>query len=83
MVYEDKKWTLTFDLKDDSVWCSCRHFESIGILCCHALKIYEVNEVRKLPEKYILKIWTKDARNGVIHDIRENEIQVDPKLQSA
>ena len=38
MVNEDKKWTLTFDPKDYSVWCNCRHFESIGILCCYALK---------------------------------------------
>ncbi|XP_054781850.1 protein FAR-RED IMPAIRED RESPONSE 1-like [Prosopis cineraria] len=33
-----------------------------------------------MPDQYILKHWTKEARFGVVHDVRGNEIQVDPRL---
>jgi hypothetical protein len=60
-----------------------RKFETFGILCCHALKVFEANYVKLVPEKYILKRWTKDARSGIIHDIYANEVVENPKLSIA
>ncbi|KAF7833142.1 protein FAR1-RELATED SEQUENCE 5-like [Senna tora] len=57
-----------------------RKFETWGILCCHALKVFEAYDVKKLHDQYILKRWTKEARTGIIYDAKGNESEDDPKL---
>ncbi|GLT69779.1 hypothetical protein SLA2020_419050 [Shorea laevis] len=47
------------------------------ILCGHALKILDVMNIKVLPEKYILKRWTKDARNEIVQDLNGHEIIID------
>ncbi|OIT30584.1 protein far1-related sequence 5, partial [Nicotiana attenuata] len=45
----------------DTISCSCKKFESIGILCRHIIKILDV--VRgdtRIPSEYILKRWMKN-----------------------
>ena len=66
---------VSFDPCTKSITCSCRKFETIGILCCHALKVYDVNDVKLLPDQYFLNRWTKKARSGVIHDVKGKEIK--------
>ena len=63
------------------VSCSCRKFERIGILCSHALKILDVMDIKVLPEKYILKRWTKDAKNETVQDFNGRDIKADTKLK--
>ena len=41
-------------------------FETLGLLCRHALRILIVKNVKELPVQYILKCWTKDAKKGSI-----------------
>ncbi|ONI29931.1 hypothetical protein PRUPE_1G223100 [Prunus persica] len=43
---------------------SCKMFESMGLLCRHALRVLNVKEVTKIPSQYILKRWTKEAKKG-------------------
>ncbi|KAI9157294.1 hypothetical protein LWI28_020011 [Acer negundo] len=38
--------------------------ESMGMLCRHALKVLDFNNVTSIPSKYILKRWIKEARKG-------------------
>ena len=53
------------------VSCTCHHFEFTGILCQHILQIYIKFNVMEIPPQYILKRWTKDAKNGdVFYDKR-------------
>ncbi|PNT75050.1 hypothetical protein BRADI_1g26980v3 [Brachypodium distachyon] len=52
-----------FDALDGSATCSCRKFESVGIQCCHVLKVLDLKNIKELPEQYILKRWRKDARS--------------------
>ncbi|XP_031108391.1 protein FAR1-RELATED SEQUENCE 5-like [Ipomoea triloba] len=40
-------------------WTSCKLFTETGILCCHCLRILNVHCVSEVPNKYILKRWTK------------------------
>ncbi|XP_074302036.1 protein FAR1-RELATED SEQUENCE 5-like [Silene latifolia] len=47
-----------------SVACSCKKFESMGLLCCHALKVLNLNGVSSMPSCYMLKRWTKDVKKG-------------------
>ncbi|KAM0912865.1 hypothetical protein ACQ4PT_012524 [Festuca glaucescens] len=48
----------------DEFKCICKLFEHMGILCCHILKVMTHIGYPTLPDKYILKRWTKHARIG-------------------
>ncbi|KAK9289088.1 hypothetical protein L1049_017559 [Liquidambar formosana] len=66
---------------EHTVSCSCRKFETEGILCSHALKVLDVMNIKLIPEQYILKRWTKDARDGSVQDLKGRDVQADTKLQ--
>ncbi|XP_051117885.1 protein FAR1-RELATED SEQUENCE 5-like [Andrographis paniculata] len=51
-----------YSSEDESVACSCRMFQSVGILCSHALKVLDYRNIKLVPGHYILKRWTRDAR---------------------
>jgi len=53
-----------YDPSDVLVTCSCKKFETMGILCMHALKVLNYNNILHLPSCYILKRWTKYAKDG-------------------
>ncbi|XP_026413877.1 uncharacterized protein LOC113309638 [Papaver somniferum] len=55
---EDKKRKKCVDF---DVHCSCKLFESKGILCRHAIVVLIRNGIRLIPEKYILRRWRKDV----------------------
>ncbi|XP_028766612.1 protein FAR1-RELATED SEQUENCE 2-like [Neltuma alba] len=82
MIDEEGEWRIEFNPETHEICCSCQKFEATGILCCHALKVYESKDIRVMPEQYILKRWTKEARNGIVHDIKGNKIQADPRLDT-
>ncbi|KAK2388554.1 protein FAR1-RELATED SEQUENCE [Trifolium repens] len=71
---------VTFNFEDQSVDCSCRLFQFIGILCCHALRVLNHLNIIVIPQKYILKRWTKQARSGCVLDSKGQIIKEDPKL---
>lgn len=56
------------DFSDKRVRCSCGKFEECGILCRHILRVYLMVDVRSLPEFYVVKRWTKDAKSGFVLD---------------
>jgi zinc finger SWIM domain-containing protein 3 len=48
--------------KEEKVSFSCKKFEFAGILCSHCLKVLDINNIKHVPEEYILKRWTIDAK---------------------
>ncbi|KAF3652998.1 hypothetical protein FXO38_15850 [Capsicum annuum] len=54
-----------FNSLENLIIYSCHMFESMGWLCCHALKVlfFDLN-FSYIPEKYILKRWSKNAKHG-------------------
>ena len=46
------------------------------------MKVFEANDIKVVPEKYILKRWTREGRSGTIHDFRGREVEEDPRLSS-
>ncbi|XP_042398920.1 protein FAR1-RELATED SEQUENCE 5-like [Zingiber officinale] len=62
-----KPRVLTHDKQKDNIFCSCRKFEFDGIPCRHMLAFFRINQVFHLPDKYILKRWTRDEKVGAIH----------------
>ena len=73
-------WRVSFNRVSNSITCSCRKFDTFGILCSHALKVFELNDVKVIPENYILKRWTREARYGVLQNFRGKEVEGDPNL---
>ncbi|XP_073121032.1 protein FAR1-RELATED SEQUENCE 5-like [Henckelia pumila] len=80
------KHTVIYDSSDDKVSCSCKKFEFAGILCSHALKVLTFKNVVRIPESYVKKRWTKQAKKWVaetyemieesLDDIKEEDEKV-------
>ncbi|KAL3846158.1 hypothetical protein ACJIZ3_003561 [Penstemon smallii] len=62
---QSKFITVRFDSQTTSLECSCRMFETSGILCSHALRILDRGNVDYIPERYIIKRWTRNVANRV------------------
>ncbi|KAJ4771169.1 Protein FAR1-RELATED SEQUENCE 11 [Rhynchospora pubera] len=41
--------------------CSCKEFESSGILCRHALRVLSLKNCFTLPDKYLLMRWRRES----------------------
>ncbi|KAI8552373.1 hypothetical protein RHMOL_Rhmol06G0261700 [Rhododendron molle] len=62
----NREHVVQFNPFELTVLCDCFKFESMGLLCRHALFVLNsIAEVDKIPERYILKRWTKGAKKGV------------------
>lgn len=59
---QQREYTVTYNLSDETVMCSCMKFEYMGVLCSHALKVLDYRNIKILPDRYILKRWTRYAR---------------------
>ncbi|CAI8583438.1 unnamed protein product [Vicia faba] len=74
-----KERTVIGNLVDQKVECDCHKFETYGILCSHALKVLDVMNIKLIPQHYILKRWTRDARLGSNQDLKRQHIELDIK----
>lgn len=54
--------TVTFNSSEDSVVCSCMKFLFEGILCSHAIRVLDYQNIKVVPTQYVLKRWTRTAR---------------------
>ena len=64
-VIEEGGWrvhVVPFNSSNNVVTYSCKNFETLGLLCWHALQILNVKIVIELPIQFISKWWTKDAK---------------------
>ncbi|KAM7488607.1 hypothetical protein LguiB_026091 [Lonicera macranthoides] len=60
---------IIYDKNLDFVLCACKKFDSAGIPCRHVLAyLCKFYDLAKLPDKYILKRWTKSAKSGRMVD---------------
>ncbi|XP_060210284.1 protein FAR1-RELATED SEQUENCE 1-like [Lycium barbarum] len=72
-----KEHAVTVKRSITQVFCSCKLFEFMGILCRHALKILDILNVKDMiPAHYILKRWTKDVTNLVAKDDSNPKVEV-------
>ncbi|KAK8935717.1 Protein FAR1-RELATED SEQUENCE 7 [Platanthera zijinensis] len=60
-----KQWFVSFHPTNYDADCSCRGFQTRGILCKHILRVYNHKNVTQLPEKYILRRFTVSAKKDV------------------
>ncbi|CAI9102790.1 OLC1v1001129C3 [Oldenlandia corymbosa var. corymbosa] len=65
---DDKAYIVMFNSVDMKVKCSCQMFEYSGILCRHILTVFTVTNTLTLPAHYIMKRWTKNAKEALRSD---------------
>ncbi|XP_056161589.1 protein FAR1-RELATED SEQUENCE 7-like isoform X2 [Syzygium oleosum] len=65
---ENEKHIVTFCSSNLDVSCGCQMFESEGVLCRHALRLFQILDIRELPSRYILHRWTRSAEYGTVRD---------------
>lgn len=53
-----------YDSSTTTIICSCSKFDFMGILCSHALKVFSEKSIIKIPSRYVLKRWCKNATSG-------------------
>jgi zinc finger SWIM domain-containing protein 3 len=78
----DKYFKVVVNHTDQMIICSCNKFKRVGVLCGHALKVFDVMNVKLIPEKYFLQRWTRDARSEIVEDFNGKIIVENPKLDS-
>lgn len=74
-----KEKIVEFNCLDSTVTCNCRKYGSVGILCVHALKVWNTKNIFHIPPRYILKRWTKSAKDGMVEDNQGGVTSDSPK----
>ncbi|KAJ1389624.1 Zinc finger, PMZ-type [Sesbania bispinosa] len=58
-VVDDKEWFVSFHPPTKELKCSCKRFESYGILCYHILALMVYLDIDELPRSLVLDRWTQ------------------------
>ncbi|XP_068304003.1 protein FAR1-RELATED SEQUENCE 5-like [Pyrus communis] len=66
---EHKIYFVAFNIAEQLASCSCKMFEFEGILCRHVLAVFKATNVFTLPPCYILKRWTRNAKEEAMLDV--------------
>ena len=64
-----------YNTRSKVVNCSCKLFESIGILCSHTIVVLKAEQYNVVPIDYILDRWTKMATRKRVLDANGNVIE--------
>lgn len=62
--------------------CKCGLFEHMGMVCCHILKVMGFLGMTEVPDKHIVKRWTKDARDILpehLHHYQRDQLDATPQ----
>ncbi|KAI5662185.1 hypothetical protein M9H77_21508 [Catharanthus roseus] len=54
------RYTVFYSVSTLNISYTYKMFNKVGILCPHCLRIFNIFCVQAIPDKYILKRWTKD-----------------------
>jgi zinc finger SWIM domain-containing protein 3 len=80
LLNEEREYKVLCDHKNKIISCSCKKFETFGILCCHALKVFDLLDIKMIPDMYILKRWTRDAKSEYLLDGKMRNVEEDINL---
>ena len=71
LLNKDGEYIVSFDSIEKTISCNCRKFETVGILCCHALKVFDLLDIKTIPDIYILKRWRREAKVDISWRIQQ------------
>ncbi|XP_075659867.1 protein FAR-RED IMPAIRED RESPONSE 1-like [Castanea sativa] len=75
------KYEVMWNPLDGTLSCSCRKFESFGILCRHGLKVLDVLDIKLIPNRYIMKRWRRDVKDGSEKNCTTHNIKPDTRME--
>ncbi|KAF2927671.1 hypothetical protein DAI22_06g222300 [Oryza sativa Japonica Group] len=70
-----KEFKVQVDLTEQDLSCGCKLFEHLGIICSHIIRVMVQYGFTEIPKKYILKRWTKDARDSIPKHLEESYLK--------
>ncbi|KAK9704712.1 hypothetical protein RND81_07G006700 [Saponaria officinalis] len=70
-----KTFSVQYNVMTSDVLCTCKLFERRGLICRHIFWVFSNKLLRRIPEKYIMSRWSKDALRGPVYDLDDNIIQ--------
>ncbi|XP_065625239.1 protein FAR1-RELATED SEQUENCE 5-like isoform X2 [Quercus suber] len=79
-MHKPGEFIVSYDTADKTFSCSCRKFEIVGILCCHVLKVFDFLDIKTIPDMYILKRRTREAKSGCVLHNRRTNVEEDVNL---
>ncbi|KAJ6830156.1 protein FAR1-RELATED SEQUENCE 5-like [Iris pallida] len=62
----NKAYIVTYNAPENRISCSCCLFEFSGILCRHVFRVSLVLGIVTLPEDYILRRWSRNAKSNIL-----------------
>ncbi|XP_031504039.1 protein FAR1-RELATED SEQUENCE 5-like isoform X2 [Nymphaea colorata] len=74
---------VTYNVGNKAVECTCKKYEFKGILCRHALKALDRENIKEIPESYIMRRWTKNAKIRMLNTSCLSGSSVDDKCYVA
>lgn len=60
---QNQHFIVLWNEKTSDTSCSCHLYEYNGFLCRHVMIVLQMSGVHIIPAKYILRRWTKNAKN--------------------
>ncbi|KAK2638652.1 hypothetical protein Ddye_026447 [Dipteronia dyeriana] len=63
---QQRMYIVQYNSMTMNISCSCKLFESMRMLCRHALKVFNLNNHTSRPFHCISKRWTKEAKKGIV-----------------
>lgn len=61
-----RSYLVTYSASENRISCSCCKFEFAGILCRHAFRVCLAVGMTTLPEDYVLRRWTRNAKSNAL-----------------
>ncbi|XP_044325979.1 uncharacterized protein [Triticum aestivum] len=72
---------VSYDTISMTAKCSCKLFESNGIMCRHIIRVLRGAKINELPRIYVLKRWERNCKRDIIFDGEGNILEenlIDP-----
>ncbi|XP_059670754.1 protein FAR-RED IMPAIRED RESPONSE 1-like [Cornus florida] len=81
-LYNQKVIRRVIRTHDDHLSCSCGKFKMEGVMCSHTLQVLRDKMcVSKIPSRYVLKRWTRNAKDGRMEELIGTDVLTDPRLE--
>ncbi|XP_071695840.1 protein FAR1-RELATED SEQUENCE 5-like [Rutidosis leptorrhynchoides] len=73
-----KQSEVEYRVESQEFLCSCRRFETFGLLCRHIFFVLLISDIERFPKKYICRRWTRGAlpEMPIQSDINVNQVDI-------